>query len=338
MLACWEAPSVEFTAEPGETVLLHTDGLLQRTGEPPGVSDKLAENMKSGWADTELHDLQPIPQAAETAARRATLSPRFPGERLVIPSNNLKTRSNDTEYSFRASVEYAHLTGNQAEDGVLVLKRFGHHVITDGHGTPLGHKGRVLRGAGSPPDGSVVQAQSIQVQPAGGLPRRAGRSPPSPGRDSLLDTSDQRQIRPWAEPPTTARMGDRPLRTILNGPHCAVGLVSVLMGGPTAVEAVEDFDHRDARLTGPVEGACVVSDGRLGEGGSLGPNADLDASAVAVNDVGQLVLSGEALRQTLRGLLRRRVARHEQRDLSAGRLSRRPIKLVRHSLGFLGAA
>ncbi|MFF9773091.1 PP2C family protein-serine/threonine phosphatase [Streptomyces sp. NPDC013978] len=34
MLACWEAPSVELTAEPGETVLLYTDGLLQRTGEP----------------------------------------------------------------------------------------------------------------------------------------------------------------------------------------------------------------------------------------------------------------------------------------------------------------
>ncbi len=34
MLACWEAPSVELTAEPGETVLLYTDGLLQRTGDP----------------------------------------------------------------------------------------------------------------------------------------------------------------------------------------------------------------------------------------------------------------------------------------------------------------
>ncbi|GAB2938831.1 PP2C family protein-serine/threonine phosphatase [Streptomyces heilongjiangensis] len=34
MLACWEAPSVELTAQPGETVLLYTDGLLQRTGEP----------------------------------------------------------------------------------------------------------------------------------------------------------------------------------------------------------------------------------------------------------------------------------------------------------------
>jgi serine phosphatase RsbU (regulator of sigma subunit) len=34
MLACWEAPSVEFRTEPGETVLLYTDGLLHRTGEP----------------------------------------------------------------------------------------------------------------------------------------------------------------------------------------------------------------------------------------------------------------------------------------------------------------
>ncbi|MFD3822333.1 PP2C family protein-serine/threonine phosphatase [Streptomyces sp. NPDC058625] len=34
MLACWEAPSVEVHVEPGETVLLYTDGLLHRTGDP----------------------------------------------------------------------------------------------------------------------------------------------------------------------------------------------------------------------------------------------------------------------------------------------------------------
>ncbi|MFE7170146.1 PP2C family protein-serine/threonine phosphatase [Streptomyces sp. NPDC057616] len=34
MLACWEAPSVELEAERGETVLLYTDGLLHRTGDP----------------------------------------------------------------------------------------------------------------------------------------------------------------------------------------------------------------------------------------------------------------------------------------------------------------
>lgn len=33
MLSCWEAPSVELSPEPGETVLLYTDGLLHRTGD-----------------------------------------------------------------------------------------------------------------------------------------------------------------------------------------------------------------------------------------------------------------------------------------------------------------
>ncbi|MEU2239856.1 aminopeptidase P family protein [Streptomyces sp. NPDC018338] len=94
----------------------------RKNGLYPGVSDELAENMKSGWADTELRDLAPIAQADKTAARRAALSARFPGERLVIPAGNLKTRSNDTEYSFRASTEYAYLTGDQTQDGVLVLE------------------------------------------------------------------------------------------------------------------------------------------------------------------------------------------------------------------------
>ncbi|MEE1754289.1 aminopeptidase P family protein [Streptomyces sp. SP18CS02] len=94
----------------------------RKNGLYPGVSDELAENMKSGWADTELHGLEPIPQAAHTADRRAALSRRFPGERLVIPAGNLKTRSNDTEYAFRPSTEYAYLTGDHTQDGVLVLE------------------------------------------------------------------------------------------------------------------------------------------------------------------------------------------------------------------------
>ncbi|GAA3144193.1 aminopeptidase P family protein [Streptomyces rectiviolaceus] len=105
----------------------------RKNGLYPGVSDELAENMKSGWADTELHDLQPIAQAEHTAARRAALSARFPGERLVIPAGNLKTRSNDTEYAFRSSVEYAYLTGNQTEDGVLVLEPADFADGTSGH-------------------------------------------------------------------------------------------------------------------------------------------------------------------------------------------------------------
>ncbi len=91
----------------------------------PQVSEELAAAMKQGWADTERHDLAPVPQAEHTARRRAALSARFPGERLVVPAGKLKTRSNDTDYPFRSAVEYAYLTGNQTEDGVLVMEPTG---------------------------------------------------------------------------------------------------------------------------------------------------------------------------------------------------------------------
>ncbi|MGW9155435.1 aminopeptidase P N-terminal domain-containing protein, partial [Streptomyces virginiae] len=104
----------------------------RKNGLYPGVSDELAENMRSGWADTELHGLEPIAQATHTLARRDALSRHFPGERLVIPAGRLKTRSNDTEYPFRTSTEYAYLTGDQTENGVLVLEPTGPagHVAT----------------------------------------------------------------------------------------------------------------------------------------------------------------------------------------------------------------
>ncbi|WP_327354918.1 aminopeptidase P family protein [Streptomyces sp. NBC_01304] len=117
-----ENPETPEEAEEQEPIKQRKNGLY------PGVSDELAASMASGWADTELTDPQPIAQAEHTAARRAALSARFPGERLVIPAGNLKTRSNDTEYDFRASTEYAYLTGNQTEDGVLVLE-----PVKDGH-------------------------------------------------------------------------------------------------------------------------------------------------------------------------------------------------------------
>lgn len=117
-----QVPNAEGQTEEAEPVKQRKNGLY------PGVSDELAASMQSGWADTELHDLQPLPQAGHTADRRAALSAHFPGERLVIPAGNLKVRSNDTDYPFRASVEYAYLTGDQTQDGVLVLE-----PTEDGH-------------------------------------------------------------------------------------------------------------------------------------------------------------------------------------------------------------
>ncbi|MBC9713961.1 aminopeptidase P family protein [Streptomyces sp. TRM66268-LWL] len=86
------------------------------------ISEELSALMRSGWADTERHDLEPDAQAPYAARRRAALSARFPGERLVIPSGNLKSRSNDDTYPFRAYTGYVHMTGDQARDGALVLE------------------------------------------------------------------------------------------------------------------------------------------------------------------------------------------------------------------------
>ena len=165
-----------------------TEPIKQRkNGLYPGVSDELAESMKGGWADTELHDLEPIEQAPNAARRRAALSARFPGERLVIPAGNLKTRSNDTEYAFRASTEYVYLTGDQTEDGVLVLEPTERRPRGDGlPAAPLQpRERRVLarrpgRAVGRPPQqpgrGRAAARRPLQGRPRAG--RGAEARPP----------------------------------------------------------------------------------------------------------------------------------------------------------------
>ncbi|MGV9452047.1 aminopeptidase P family protein [Streptomyces sp. NPDC003635] len=94
----------------------------RKNGLYRGISDELSALMRTGWADTERRDLKPTEQAPYAARRRAALSALFPGERLVVPSGGLKTRSNDTHYPFRPYTGYVHLTGDQARDGALVLE------------------------------------------------------------------------------------------------------------------------------------------------------------------------------------------------------------------------
>ncbi|MFJ9575542.1 aminopeptidase P family protein [Streptomyces sp. NPDC101191] len=94
----------------------------RKNGLYAGISDELSALMRTGWADTERRDLTLDEQAPYAARRRAALSARFPGERLVIPSGNLKTRSNDDTYPFRPYSGYVHLTGDQARDCALVLE------------------------------------------------------------------------------------------------------------------------------------------------------------------------------------------------------------------------
>ncbi|MFD6139471.1 aminopeptidase P family protein [Promicromonospora sp. NPDC060271] len=86
----------------------------------------------SQWAPRAELGLTASAAARYTVARRAALSERLPGMRLVIPAGSLKTRSNDTDYRFRPHSAFAHLTGlgtDQEPDAVLVL-----HPVPDGAG------------------------------------------------------------------------------------------------------------------------------------------------------------------------------------------------------------
>lgn len=86
----------------------------------------------SQWAPRAELGLTASAAAQYTVARRAALSERLPGIRLVIPAGSLKTRSNDTDYRFRPHSAFAHLTGlgtDHEPDAVLVL-----HPVEDGAG------------------------------------------------------------------------------------------------------------------------------------------------------------------------------------------------------------
>ncbi|MCU1477264.1 MAG: aminopeptidase [Subtercola sp.] len=90
----------------------------------PG-SEAFKEYISSNWA--ERTDVLPParPEAAFAAERRARLSAKYPGKRLIIPAGRLKQRSNDTDFPFRAHTSFGYLTGwgSDSEPGsVLVLE------------------------------------------------------------------------------------------------------------------------------------------------------------------------------------------------------------------------
>lgn len=59
--------------------------------------------------------LENNPETQFAAARRAKLSEKFQGDRLIIEAGNLKRRANDTDYRFRPFTEFAYFTGLGAD-------------------------------------------------------------------------------------------------------------------------------------------------------------------------------------------------------------------------------
>jgi len=98
------------------------------------TTDEFRAFVASGWAPRRGGLPERAPVAAYAAERRAAVSARFPGERLVIPAGGLKVRSNDTDYVFRPHSAFAHLTGlgsDREPDAVLVLEPTdaGHEAV-----------------------------------------------------------------------------------------------------------------------------------------------------------------------------------------------------------------
>ena len=75
------------------------------------ASNAFRDFMASDWAPSSQALPDPDASAPYAARRRAAVSARFPGERIVVPAGRLKVRSNDTDYRFRAHSAFAHLTG-----------------------------------------------------------------------------------------------------------------------------------------------------------------------------------------------------------------------------------
>ncbi|MFF8278466.1 aminopeptidase P family protein [Streptomyces lateritius] len=97
------------------------------------VSPELAAFMASGWAPSPLpHDAR-VPGSGLTPARRARLSARFPGERLIVPAGEPRVRSNDCDHRFRPHSAYAWLTGLTGEE------QAGHVLVMEPDGT-RGHE------------------------------------------------------------------------------------------------------------------------------------------------------------------------------------------------------
>ncbi len=108
-------------------------------------SDAFKRFIGKGWAPFPSTVPGRLPAARAAVQRRAAISKRFPGERLVIGAGGLRVRSNDTDYRFRPHSAFAHLTGlgtDREPDAILVLEP------TDvGHDPTLYFKPRAPRDA-----------------------------------------------------------------------------------------------------------------------------------------------------------------------------------------------
>ncbi len=156
-------------------------------------SEEFKSFIASGW--TEPDDVVTTASAAApyAAERRARLSKRFPGVRIVAPAGDYKVRSNDTDYRFRPASDFAYLTGLGADfepGAVLVMDP----LANGGHETTL----YVIPPAGSGDEGFYADPRSGEFW--------IGRRPGPAEFEAMTGIP----TKPLSELPTSVRMRNQP--------------------------------------------------------------------------------------------------------------------------------
>jgi Xaa-Pro aminopeptidase len=88
-------------------------------------SELFSNFMKSGWAPSDLSNIEPLEVVTYAYSRRQVLSAAYKGIRLVLPAGGFKVRANDSDYNYRPHSAYVYYSGVQGADAtadaVLVL-------------------------------------------------------------------------------------------------------------------------------------------------------------------------------------------------------------------------
>jgi Xaa-Pro aminopeptidase len=105
--------------------------------ETPGTTSHdipLPEHLQAALA-ADWDPAPPMPHPARpdvapwAARRRAAVAAALPGRSVVVPAGSLKVRSNDTDYAFRADSSFTWLTGETADDAVLLIAADGRATL-----------------------------------------------------------------------------------------------------------------------------------------------------------------------------------------------------------------
>lgn len=171
----------------------------------PAMSKQLVDWLGTCW---EAAPRMPHPAdgsvAPYAARRRAALSEHFPGQLVVVPAGQMRTRSNDTQYPFRASSAFVWLTGETVEGAVLVMTPrpdFGHDSVlyvrqyhqagTEGYFTD--HLFGAIWVGNVPTPTETAEVLSVECRPLSQLPQDLA---PWHGQDCALLTGHDHLVDP----------------------------------------------------------------------------------------------------------------------------------------------